>query len=237
MIVFPAIDLKHGACVRLTRGDMNAATIYNEDPASQARLFEKQGFSWIHIVDLDGAAEGYAVNQPAVSSILQAIKIPVQLGGGIRDMAAIDSWLDAGVARVILGTAAVKNPKLVRQAAHDYPGKIAIGIDARAGQVAVSGWVDTTDMDVLTLAKQCEDWGVAAIIYTDIDRDGTGQGLNIDATKKLAASITIPVIASGGVGSIQDIAAVRDAGLAGAIVGKALYDGRVTAADLLKAQG
>lgn len=233
MILFPAIDLKDGACVRLVQGRMEDATVFNHDPAAQARAFVAAGCRWLHLVDLDGAFAGRAVNGEAVEAILAAVDIPVQLGGGIRDMAAIENWLARGVARVILGTVAVRDPDLTREAARAFPGKIAVGIDARGGRVAVEGWAETTDLDALELARQFEDAGVAAIIYTDIDRDGAMGGPNVPATAALARAVTLPVIASGGVASLDDIRALRDCGakLEGVISGRALYDGRIDPAE------
>jgi phosphoribosylformimino-5-aminoimidazole carboxamide ribotide isomerase len=230
MILFPAIDLKDGQCVRLKLGDMEQATIYNADPAKQAKSFEDQGFEYLHVVDLNGAFAGKSENRDAVKAILKAVSFPVQLGGGIRDLKGIESWLEKGVRRVILGTVAVRNPDLVRRAAQLYPGQIAVGIDARKGRVAVEGWAETSDMDAIALAKQFEDAGVAAIIYTDIDRDGILTGLNLDATLALAHAVSIPVIASGGLASINDIQkllAPEARILEGAISGRALYDGRI----------
>jgi len=239
VIVFPAIDLKDGRCVRLKQGDMASATVFNEDPAAQARAFEHNGFEWLHLVDLNGAFAGHSVNTPAIRAILSAIKIPLQLGGGIRDRAAIDAWLDAGVARVILGTAAVNDPELVRSAAKAHPSRIAVGIDARAGKVAVKGWAEESDLSALDLAKRFEDAGVAAIIFTDIGRDGMMGGVNVASTAALAKAISIPVIASGGVNTVRDIEALRtaNAGIAGVVVGRALYDGRVEAKAALIAAG
>ncbi len=234
MIIFPAIDLKDGKCVRLYKGDMNAATVYNENPASQATEFERAGFSWLHIVDLNGAIEGRSMNVDTVREIVRASGLKIQLGGGIRDLAGIDRWLSAGVDRVILGTAAVRNPALVKEACRMFPDKIAVGIDARNGKVAVSGWVETSDVDVIELVKKFEGAGVAAVIHTDIDRDGTGEGLNIAATKAVADATSIPVIASGGVGGLKDIESVRDAKLHGVIVGRALYDGTLPSQELAK---
>jgi phosphoribosylformimino-5-aminoimidazole carboxamide ribotide isomerase len=228
MILYPAIDLKDGNCVRLLRGDMEAATVFGTDPAVQARAFQDAGCAWVHLVDLNGAFAGTPVNGAAVEAILAAITVPAQLGGGIRDMATIARWLDRGLARVILGTVAVENPDLVREAARAYPGKIAVGIDARNGRVATKGWAEETDIMVTDLARQFEDAGVAAIIYTDIDRDGAMGGPNIAATEALARAVTIPVIASGGVSSLTDLIALRDTGvIAGAISGRALYDGAI----------
>lgn len=230
MILYPAIDLKNGQCVRLLRGDMEKATVFNKDPAAQAQAFEAQGFERIHLVDLDGAVEGAAVNAEAVKSILAATKLPAQLGGGIRDMAAIERWLEAGVARVILGTAALTDPALVLSACRAYPGRIAVGIDARGGMVAVKGWTETSRMSAMELALRFEDAGVAAIVFTDIDRDGAMGGVNVDATVDLAFALSTPVIASGGVSSIDDLVALKaeaHAGIEGVIVGRALYDGSV----------
>ncbi len=237
MILFPAIDLKGGECVRLLRGDMNSATAFNSDPAGQARLFEQQGFSWLHVVDLDGAFAGAPVNAAPVSAILAAVKIPLQLGGGIRDMAAVDGWLERGVRRVILGTVAVRDPDLVRRACGKYPGRIVVGIDARAGMVAVEGWAQATELSALELALRFEDAGVAAIIFTDIERDGAMGGVNLAATVALANNISIPVIASGGVSCIADLEALKAAncpGIAGVISGRALYDGRLDPARALQ---
>jgi len=230
MILFPAIDLKDGECVRLKQGDMGRATVYNTDPGAQAAEFEALGFSWLHIVDLNGAFAGRPVNADAVDQILKTISMPVQLGGGIRDMATIEHWLTRGVTRVILGTAAVREPKLVIEACKAFPGKIAVGIDARSGNVAVEGWDEASGIPALDLARKFEDAGVAAIIYTDIDRDGVLTGLNLDMTVELANTVSIPVIASGGLSSIDDIRALlepRCARLEGAISGRALYDGRL----------
>lgn len=226
MILYPAIDLKDGQAVRLLRGEMDAATVFNDDPAAQALAFQSEGCAWLHLVDLNGAFEGKPVNAAAVEAILAATTVPAQLGGGIRDMATIEMWLSKGLARVILGTVAVENPDLVRQAAMAFPGQVAVGLDARAGFVATRGWAEETDMQVTDLAKSFEDAGVAAIIYTDIDRDGAMQGPNVAATAALARATSIPVIASGGVSSLDDLLALRDAGeIAGAISGRALYDG------------
>ena len=236
MILFPAIDLKDGQCVRLRQGEMDAATVFNEDPAAQARAFAEAGFDYLHVVDLNGAFAGRPVNGDAVDAILGAISIPVQLGGGIRDLATIEMWLGKGVARVILGTAAVRDPGLVRDACRAFPGAVAVGIDARGGKVAIEGWAETSELTAVELAERFADAGVAAIVYTDIDRDGVLEGLNLDATAALARAISIPVIASGGLASIDDIRRlVRPdyAMLEGAIAGRALYDGRLDPAEAL----
>jgi phosphoribosylformimino-5-aminoimidazole carboxamide ribotide isomerase len=226
MILYPAIDLKDGQAVRLLRGEMDKATVFNTDPAAQARVFEQAGCRWLHLVDLNGAFAGQPVNGAAVEEILAATGVPVQLGGGIRDMATIETWLSKGVARVILGTVAVEDPGLVREAARGFPGRVAVGIDARAGRVATEGWAEETDVMAPDLARSFEDAGVAAIIYTDIDRDGAMGGPNVAATADLARAVNIPVIASGGVSSLSDLVALRDTGvIAGAISGRALYDG------------
>lgn len=232
MILFPAIDLKDGACVRLFQGDMDKATVYNADPASQARAFSDAGFSWLHLVDLNGAIEGRPVNDTAVETILKTISVPAQLGGGIRDMATIRMWLEKGVHRVILGTVALEQPELVKEACRAFPGRIVVGIDARDGYVAVAGWAKTSRVKALDLALKFEDSGVAAIIYTDISRDGAMMGVNLDATTDLAWALTTPVIASGGVSALSDleeIKAVEDSGIEGVIIGRALYDGRIDA--------
>lgn len=236
MILFPAIDLKDGACVRLRLGEMDTATVYNPDPAAQAAAFEEQGFSWLHVVDLNGAFEGVSVNGDAVDRILRATRNPVQLGGGIRTMADIERWLDRGLARVILGTVAVKNPDLVHEACRAFPGRVALGIDARAGKVAVEGWAKASTLGADELAKRFEGAGAAAIIYTDIDRDGVLAGINWDATIELADAVSTPVIASGGLASIADVVRMTmpDAHrLEGAISGRALYDGRIDPAEAL----
>lgn len=236
MILFPAIDLKDGQCVRLKLGDMDQATVFNDDPAAQARHFEDQGFAWLHVVDLNGAFAGESVNGAAVDAILAAITIPMQLGGGIRDMAAIESWLEKGIRRVILGTVAVRNPELVHAACRAFPGRIAVGIDAKGGKVAVEGWAETSELTAIELAQRFEDAGVAAIIYTDIDRDGILQGLNIDSTLGLANMVSTPVIASGGLATMEDIRRLLEPDctiLEGAISGRALYDGRIDAAEAL----
>lgn len=230
MIIYPAIDLKDGKCVRLNKGRLDAATIYNDDPAAQAREWAEAGFSWLHVVDLNGAVDGQPVNVEAVRAVLAAADLPVQLGGGIRSMKQIEVWLSEGVSRVILGTAAVKNPALVREACDLFPNQIVVGIDARGTRVAVEGWVEDSDMEVQDLAAMFEDAGVSAIIYTDINRDGTGRGLNMEATVALAQSTSIPVIASGGVASLSDVRAVRAAsskGVNGVVIGTALYDGSI----------
>jgi len=237
VILFPAIDLKDGLAVRLEQGDMTRATVFHRDPAAQARAFEQQGFEYLHIVDLDGAFAGKPVNAGAVDRILGTINIPVQLGGGVRDTATVEAWLEKGVARVIIGTAAVRDPPFVKQAARDYPGQIAVGLDARDGKVAVEGWAETSALSVLEIARRFEDVGVSAIVYTDISRDGMLQGLNLEATIKLADAISIPVIASGGLASIEDVRgllAPRARKLDGAIAGRALYDGRLDAAEALR---
>ena len=230
MIIYPAIDLKDGACVRLLRGEMSQATVFNTDPGEQARLFQSQGFEWLHLVDLNGAFEGKPVNGSAVESILKSVTIPVQLGGGIRDLNTIGMWLEKGISRVILGTVALRDPELVKAACREFPGKIAVGIDAREGYVAVAGWAETSDIKALDLALKFEDCGVAAIIYTDINRDGAMGGVNVESTSDLAFHLTTPVIASGGVSSIEDLKALKveeDTGIEGVICGRALYDGRI----------
>ena len=236
MILFPAIDLKEGQCVRLMQGDMARATVFNDDPAEQARRFEAQGFEYLHVVDLDGAFAGAPRNAAAVEAVLAAIKIPVQLGGGIRDMRTIARWLDKGVTRAIIGTAAVRDPALVREAARVHPGRVAVGIDAKDGYVAVEGWARATRMSALDLGREFENAGVSAIIYTDISRDGVLKGLNIEATLALAEALSIPVIASGGLASLRDVERLLQpdcARLAGAISGRALYDGRLDPAQAL----
>ncbi len=236
MILFPAIDLKDGACVRLRQGDMNAATVFNDDPAAQARAFAAAGVEWLHLVDLDGAFAGRPVNAEAVDAILAAVDLPCQLGGGIRDLATVEHWLGRGIARVILGTAALKDPALVRTACRSFPGRIAVGIDARGGRVAVEGWAETSEITARELALRFEDAGVAAIIHTDIERDGLLAGANAEATAALAAAVSTPVIASGGVGGLEDLRAlkaVEASGIAGVVVGRALYDGRLDLAAAL----
>jgi phosphoribosylformimino-5-aminoimidazole carboxamide ribotide isomerase len=240
MILFPAIDLKEGLAVRLEQGDMARATVFHRDPAAQARAFELQGFEYLHIVDLDGAFAGKPVNAAAVDRILETVGLPVQLGGGVRDTATVEAWLEKGVTRVIIGTAAVRDPPFVKQVARDYPGRIAVGLDARDGKVAVEGWAETSELSALDIAKRFEDAGVSAIIYTDIARDGMLKGLNLDATIALAEALSVPVVASGGFASLDDVRALlapRAQKLAGAIVGRALYDGRLNAAEALKLIG
>jgi phosphoribosylformimino-5-aminoimidazole carboxamide ribotide isomerase len=230
VILFPAIDLKNGQCVRLEQGDMARATVFNLDPAAQAASFAAQGFAYLHVVDLDGAFAGQPMNAHAVEAMLKAVTMPVQLGGGIRDLKTVEAWLGKGVARVIIGTAAVRDPELVKTAARKFPGRVAVGLDARDGKVAVQGWAETSQVTVLEIAERFEDAGVAAIIFTDIARDGLLKGLNLDATLALADRISIPVIASGGLASIEDVKAMltpRAKKLAGAIAGRALYDGRL----------
>ena len=234
MILYPAIDLKDGQCVRLLRGEMEAATVFGDDPAAQAEAFVQAGCEWLHLVDLNCAFAGQPVNGAAVEAILARVTVPCQLGGGIRDMATIAMWLDRGLARVILGTVAVENPALVREAARAFPGKVAVGIDARKGLVATKGWATETDVIATDLAKSFENDGVAAIIYTDIDRDGAMGGPNIEATEALARAVSIPVIASGGVSRLSDLTALRDTGvIAGAISGRALYDGALDLSEAL----
>ncbi len=230
MIIFPAIDLKNGQCVRLKKGLMDEATVFNDDPAAQAKLFKAQGFQWLHCVDLNGAFDGRSVNADAIKSIRAAIDLPIQLGGGIRDMAAVESWLAAGITRVILGTAALTNPDFVKQAARAFPGKIVVGADAKGGRIATQGWADVSDLTPVDLGKRFEDAGVAAILFTDIDGDGLLGGVNVTATAALARALTIPVIASGGVGSNADLEALvaaKEPGIEGVVVGRALYDGRI----------
>lgn len=235
MILYPAIDLKDGQCVRLLRGEMSAATVFNADPADQARQWERAGFAWIHLVDLNGAIEGKPVNGAAVESILRAIEVPAQLGGGIRDLARIEDWLAKGISRVILGTVALTKPALVKEACKRFPGRIAVGIDARGGRVATEGWVKTSETTAEDLARAFADAGVAAIIYTDIDRDGALMGVNVAATAALARATAIPVIASGGVAGLADVEALKaDGRIAGVVIGRALYDGRIDAAKALK---
>ncbi|MBG19476.1 MAG: 1-(5-phosphoribosyl)-5-[(5-phosphoribosylamino)methylideneamino]imidazole-4-carboxamide isomerase [Rhizobiales bacterium] len=235
-ILFPAIDLKDGQCVRLKLGEMDTATVYNDDPAAQAKAFEEMGFEWLHVVDLNGAFEGQSVNGAAVESIIKATKNPVQLGGGIRTLAHIENWLSKGLSRVILGTIAVRDPELVREACKFFPGRVAVGIDAKGGKVAVEGWAEASELGVIEMAKRFEGAGVAAIIYTDIDRDGILTGINWDSTIELAGEVTIPVIASGGLASLDDIRRMTQPDamrLEGAISGRALYDGRIDPAEAL----
>jgi phosphoribosylformimino-5-aminoimidazole carboxamide ribotide isomerase len=237
VILFPAIDLKEGLAVRLEQGDMARATVFHRDPAAQALAFEQQGFEYLHIVDLDGAFAGKPMNAAAVDRILETVNVPVQLGGGVRDTATVESWLEKGVTRVIIGTAAVRDPPFVKQAARDYPGRIAVGLDARDGKVAVEGWAENSQLSALEIARRFEDVGVAAIIYTDIARDGMLQGLNLETTIILADAISIPVIASGGLASIEDIKRLlepRAKKLGGAVAGRALYSGQLDAAEALK---
>jgi phosphoribosylformimino-5-aminoimidazole carboxamide ribotide isomerase len=237
MIIFPAIDLKDGQCVRLYQGDMEQATIFNDSPALQAAQFEKEGFRWLHIVDLNGAFAGKPVNGDAVKSILESVSLPVQLGGGIRDLATIEYWLDAGVNRVILGTIALKTPGLVIEACKHFPDKIVVGIDAKDGKVAVHGWANVSEITVIDVAKRFEEAGVSAIIYTDINRDGTLTGPDIEGTKQLAQNISIDVIASGGISSLSDVQKIKTLeidGVTGVVIGRALYDKKITPADVLK---
>ena len=232
MILFPAIDLKDGRCVRLKRGLMDQATVFNDDPAAQARAFQTAGFQWLHCVDLNGAFDGRSVNAAAVKAVRAAIDLPIQLGGGIRDLAAIEAWLEAGISRVILGTVALKNPGLVKQAARAFPGRIVVGADAKGGKVATEGWAEVSDLTPAELGRRFEDVGVAAILFTDVDGDGLLQGVNVSATAALARAVRIPVIASGGVGSVADIerlVAAREPNIEGVVIGRALYDGRIDA--------
>jgi len=237
MILFPAIDLKDGQCVRLKLGLMDEATVFNDSPADQARAWADAGYEYLHLVDLNGAFEGKPVNAPAVEAIIAATDLPVQLGGGIRDMATIEGWLDRGITRVILGTVAVKNPQLVKDACKAFPGKVVLGIDAKGGYVATEGWAEASDLSAIELAKRFEDAGAAAIVYTDIDRDGILAGVNVDATVALADAVSTPVIASGGVASIDDLIALKATnctGIEGVISGRALYDGRINPDEALK---
>jgi phosphoribosylformimino-5-aminoimidazole carboxamide ribotide isomerase len=230
MILYPAIDLKQGEVVRLRQGDMAQATVYGSDPAAVAKGFEETGFDWIHVVDLDGAFAGQTINLQAVEAVLDCVNIPVQLGGGIRDMAGVEGWLKRGISRVILGTAAVRNPDFVKRAAKEFPGKVAVGVDARGGKVAVEGWAEVSELTSLDLARRFEDAGIAAIIYTDIGRDGLLKGLDFEGTRALAKAVSIPVIASGGLADIEDVKTLlksENRVIAGAITGRALYDGRL----------
>ena len=236
MIIFPAIDLKDGQCVRLKRGVMEDATVFNADPGAQAKIFQAQGFQWLHCVDLNGAFAGHSANSAAIKAIRAAITLPIQLGGGIRDMAAVEGWLAAGITRVILGTAALTNPGLVKEAAKKFPGRIVVGADAKGGKIATEGWAEVSELTPVELGKRFEDSGVAAILFTDIDGDGLLKGVNVAATAALARALSIPVIASGGVGSIADIDALMAAKVAnieGVVVGRALYDGRIEPAEAL----
>jgi phosphoribosylformimino-5-aminoimidazole carboxamide ribotide isomerase len=240
VIIFPAIDLKDGVCVRLKKGVMEDATVFNTDPAAQARDFAAQGFQWLHCVDLNGAFAGRSANADAIKSIRAAIDLPIQLGGGIRDMAAVETWLAAGITRVILGTAALTDPQFVKDAARKFPGRIVVGADAKGGKIATQGWADVSDLTPVDLGRRFEDAGVAAILFTDIDGDGLLKGVNVSATAALARALTIPVIASGGVGSIADIEnliAAREPGIEGVVVGRALYDGRIDVATALAMTG
>jgi phosphoribosylformimino-5-aminoimidazole carboxamide ribotide isomerase len=237
LILFPAIDLKQGVCVRLKKGVMAHATIFNTDPPAQARIFAAQGFGWLHCVDLDGAFAGYSANGEAIRAIRAAIDLPIQLGGGIRDMKAVEAWLSAGITRVILGTAALTNPTFVKEAARNFPGRIVVGADARAGKVATQGWAEASELTPLELGRRFEDAGVAAILFTDIDADGLLKGVNVAATAALAHALRIPVIASGGVGSIADIdglLAAREPNIEGVVVGRALYDGLIDVGQALR---
>lgn len=237
MIIFPAIDLKDGHCVRLKRGEMATATVFNDDPAAQAKSFADAGFQWLHCVDLNGAFEGRSVNAEAVAAIRSAIDLPIELGGGLRDMKGIAAWLEAGITRVILGTVALTNPTLVKEAARAFPGQIVVGADAKGGKIATAGWAETSDLTPVELGKRFEDAGVAAVLYTDVDRDGLLGGVNVDATALLARSLSIPVIASGGVsaiGDIEDLIATKEPNIEGVVVGRALYDGRIDPAAALK---
>lgn len=239
LTLYPAIDLKDGACVRLRRGEMDDATVYSDNPGAQAKAWQDAGFRWLHVVDLNGAFAGQSENAQAVRAIVEAADVPVQLGGGLRDMQGIAAWLEAGITRVILGSVAVKNPALVREACRAFPGRVVAGIDARSGLVATEGWAEVSDMQATDLALRMQDAGVAAIIFTEISRDGMLEGLDIDQTVALANAVSVPVIASGGVGGVEHLAALRDAardapGIEGVIVGRALYDGRVSPAEALR---
>jgi phosphoribosylformimino-5-aminoimidazole carboxamide ribotide isomerase len=237
MILFPAIDLKDGVCVRLRRGEMDSATVFNNSPADQARRFVAAGFAWLHCVDLNGAFDGRSANSQAIQAIRSAVDLPIELGGGIRDLAGIEFWLAAGITRVILGTVAARNPALVREAARKFPGRIVVGADAKGGKVVTEGWADTAELTPVELGKRFEDAGVAAVLYTDVDRDGLLTGVNVAATVALAEALSIPVIASGGVSRLEDIAALLSAnqpGIEGVVIGRALYDGRIDPAQALK---
>jgi phosphoribosylformimino-5-aminoimidazole carboxamide ribotide isomerase len=237
LILYPAIDLKDGQCVRVVRGDLGQATVFNASPADQARAWVEGGFHWLHVVDLNGAVQGEAVNAAAVEAILEAVSLPVQLGGGIRSRADIERWIEAGVSRVILGTVAVREPEVVRAAAKAFPEQIAVSVDVRAGKVAVQGWTEDSDLDAITVAKRFEDVGVSALIITDIDRDGTTMGFNVEAFGAIADAVTIPVIAAGGLASVDDIIRLKARGgtpIAGAVLGRALYNGEITPAEALK---
>ena len=237
MILYPAIDLKDGSCVRVVHGDLATATVFNTSPAAQAKAWVEGGFHWIHVVDLNGAVSGKAVNAAAVEDILNSVSVPIQLGGGIRSMADIERWIEAGVSRVILGTVAVREPQIVRDAAREWPEQIAVSVDVRKGKVAVQGWTEDSDMDAITVAKQFEDAGVSALIITDIDRDGTVMGFNVDAFGAIADAVSIPVIAAGGLATVEDIVrlkARKGAKIAGAVLGRALYNGAIVPAEALK---
>jgi len=238
MILYPAVDLKDGRCVRVVHGDLATATVFNEDPAAQAKAWAKAGFEWLHVVDLNGSAEGRAVNDAAVEAILSAVSIPVQLGGGIRTRADIEAWIEAGVSRVILGTVAVRDPALVRSAARDWPEQVAVSVDVRKGKVAVQGWLEDTDLDALSVARRFEDAGVSALIVTDIDRDGAMMGFNVEVFGQIADAVSIPVIAAGGLASVTDIEALRareGVPIAGAVLGRALYNGAILPGEALSA--
>lgn len=238
MILYPAIDLKDGQCVRVVRGDLDQATVFNADPADQARTWASRGFHWLHVVDLNGAVEGKAVNAQAVETILAAVSVPVQLGGGIRSLGDVERWIEAGVSRVILGTVAVREPEVVREAARLFPEQIAVSVDVRAGKVAVQGWTEDSDLEAITVARRFEDVGVSALIITDIDRDGTTMGFNVDAFGAIADAVRIPVIAAGGLASVDDIVrlkARKGTPIAGAVLGRALYNGAIAPAEALKA--
>jgi len=240
LILYPAIDLKNGQCVRVIRGDLDQATVFNSDPGAQARAWADAGFHWVHVVDLNGAVEGKAANAPAVEAILESVSVPVQLGGGIRSLPDIERWIEAGVSRVILGTVAVREPQVVREAAGLWPEQIAVSVDVRAGKVAVQGWTEDSDLDAITVARRFEDVGVGALIITDIDRDGTTMGFNVDVFGAIADAVAIPVIAAGGLASVEDIVKVRarkGTPIAGAVLGRALYNGDIVPAEALKAAG